>query len=93
MRSGSICSNTLNCLCLLTLAFVLQVFQASSLRAQATARPSSPPAGVIINPKVGGTGKESKYLEWAPKINAAFSDFKRGRKTAPAKVFTEFMRT
>ena len=93
MRPGSIFSNTFNCLCLLILSFVLQGFQASSLPAQATARRSLPATGAVINPQVGGTGKESKYLEWAPKINAAFGDFKRGRKTSPSKVFTEFLRT
>ena len=92
MKPVSICSKTLNCLCLFILSFFLQGFQASSLPGQATVRRSSLPAGAVVNPQAGGTGKESKYLEWAPKINAAFSDFRRGRKTAPAKVFSDFLR-
>ena len=90
MRLGSIRSKLLNCLSLLVLA---QVLWALPLASQAPARPLGAPAGVIISPTVSGPGKESKYLEWAPKLNAAFRDFQRGRRTAPSKVFADFLRT
>ena len=93
MKPVSIFSKSLNCLCLLVLSFFYQALQLTSLPAQTTLRRSSLPGGAVINPEAGGTGKESKYLEWAPKINAASRDFRRGRKTAPAKVFSDFLRT
>ena len=90
MRLGSIRSKLLNCLSLLVLA---QVLWALPLASQAPTRPLGAPAGAIISPTFSGTGKESKYLEWAPKLNAAFRDFQRGRRTAPSKVFADFLRT
>ena len=90
MRLGSIRSKLLNGLSLLVLA---QVLWALPLASQAPTRPLGAPAGAIISPTFSGTGKESKYLEWAPKLNAAFRDFQRGRRTAPSKVFADFLRT
>ncbi|MCH2586098.1 MAG: hypothetical protein MK138_15155, partial [Planctomycetes bacterium] len=71
----------------------MQVLWALPAFAQAPTRQLAVPSGSTISPKTGGTGKESKYLEWAPKINAAVSEFKRGRRSAPGKVFAEFWRT
>ena len=93
MRLGSIRSKLLNCLWLLVLSQFLQASWAPPLASQAPTRQLAPPTGVIISPKATGTGKESKYLEWAPKLNAAFRDFQRGRRTAPGKVFSDFLRT
>ena len=61
--------------------------------AQTPTRKIAAPTGATISPRVGGTGKESKYLEWGPKFNAAVSEYKRGRRSAPGKVFAEFWRT
>ena len=93
MRLDSIHAKLLNCLSLLILSHVLQGSLVLPLCAQVPTRSLAAPAGVTISPLVSGTGKESKYLEWVPKINAAFRDFQRGRRTSPAKVFAEFLRT
>ena len=86
-------SNRLKRLHCLSLFVLVQVSWALSVFAQAPTRQLAVPSGAIVSPKTGGTGKESKYLEWAPKINAAVSEFKRGRRSAPGKVFAEFWRT
>ena len=86
-------SNCLKLLNGLSLFVLVQVIWALPAFAQAPTRQLAVPSGSTISPKTGGTGKESKYLEWAPKINAAVSEFKRGRRSAPGKVFAEFWRT
>ena len=86
-------SNCLKLLNGLSLFVLVQVLWALPAFAQAPTRQLAVPSGSTISPKTGGTGKESKYLEWAPKINAAVSEFKRGRRSAPGKVFAEFWRT
>ena len=80
----------LKCLSFLVLASTSWIFPAV---AQTPTRKIAAPTGATISPRVGGTGKESKYLEWGPKFNAAVSEYKRGRRSAPGKVFAEFWRT